>query len=569
MLLHMKASILLSAICFCTHALLCQNLVPNPSFENHKTCDFITGAIDTSILNPLVVNDWASANASGFPDYFHPCQIYNAFHPNAVSVPINSSGSQYARTGNAYTGIANHSLFTPAIEWREYIQTKLTQKLSKGVTYCIGFYTVFAEQDTAKKYSAPLLLSSKNWGLFLSPNRPFNATYAGTNSPPTAFIVPGNPQLKVTEFISDTTNWTLISGLYTANGDEEWLTIGNFHAPSQTPLDTVWKDNTSFYPLSYYFIDDVFVIPSNSGQILPNDTTYCAASFPIDILAQTGFTQYVWSTGDTTVTTTAAQAGTYQITAQYEGCAISDTISIGIKPPPVLDLPTLQLCENVLPQTYAIADSTQFNTFQWSGGQQSALIDITSTSDLILMASGDCGDAQDTLRIVIDTVPIVNLGIDRSLCENGQSSEIVLANLAGLLPEYTWSNGSSTPQISVRDGGTYTLATQNACGTFSDEVTLIDCPPMIYVPNVFSPSAIEFENSRFRPFIANGEILTLDIYDRWGGHVYNHMGNDAVWDGKWKEKMASDGVYVYVISYRSLYETGIKSIEGSVLLLHR
>jgi hypothetical protein len=37
-----------------------QNLVPNPSFEEHKTCDFIMSAIDTSFYNNGSLRNYAA-----------------------------------------------------------------------------------------------------------------------------------------------------------------------------------------------------------------------------------------------------------------------------------------------------------------------------------------------------------------------------------------------------------------------------------------------------------------------------------------------------------------------------
>jgi hypothetical protein len=65
-----------------------QNLVPNPSFENHNYCT-ISDYFITSI------QDWKSPN-SGTPDYFRIC---------ANLVPTNHSGFQSPNSGDSYCGI--------------------------------------------------------------------------------------------------------------------------------------------------------------------------------------------------------------------------------------------------------------------------------------------------------------------------------------------------------------------------------------------------------------------------------------------------------------------------------
>jgi gliding motility-associated-like protein len=562
----MKKNMLFLLVLTVPQMLLSQNLVPNPSFEEHKTCEFVFSAFDTSFFNPSVVNNWCSGNFSGTPDYFNLCQIYNEIWN--CSVPINDSGQQYPYQGNSYAGIGNISHFTSNIETREYLQTKLLSRLSNGTTYCIGFYISLAEFDSTILLSDISIVATKNWGLLLSETRPFNPIDASSTSSPTAFTLLGDPQLKISDFVKDTINWVLISGNYTATGNEEWITIGNFNLPEQTPLDTVYHGSAPNIA-SYYFIDNVFVIPMDDGGLLPNDSFICTDSFPFELSASSGFSNYLWSNGDTTQKTTIQQVGIYSIKASYEGCQITDTIHIGALDIPELYLTDISLCENELPQSYSVPSGLNFSTYLWSDGSVGKDIILQTTTDIVLKASGVCGDATDTLHISIDTIPIVNLGEDRSLCENATSILLYLSNISGILPNYLWSNGLTTDKIQVNNVGIYTLTTQNRCGTYSDDITLTGCPPLIYVPNVFNPIAINSENTEFKAFVSNAEIISMDIYDRWGEHIFTQ--NDVVkgWDGTWRNKAALDGVYAYLIKYKNLNNGEILNINGTVLLLNK
>ena len=81
----------LFVICFRTSS---QNLVPNPSFEGRSSCPSGTSQIHlaTHWNDPMV--------APSTSDYLHTCSS-----KNTSSVPQNSFGYQYARTGNAYAGL--------------------------------------------------------------------------------------------------------------------------------------------------------------------------------------------------------------------------------------------------------------------------------------------------------------------------------------------------------------------------------------------------------------------------------------------------------------------------------
>lgn len=77
--------------------------------------------------------------------------------------------------------------------------------------------------------------------------------------------------------------------------------------------------------------------------------------------------------------------------------------------------------------------------------------------------------------------------------------------------------------------------------------------PDLYLPNVFSPSAVAPENRDFGPFFGPGplpEEYELSIFDRWGGRLFVSNDPNRRWDGVARGKFVPAGVYLYVISYR-------------------
>lgn len=63
-------------------------------------------------------------------------------------------------------------------------------------------------------------------------------------------------------FYSDTTNWMKVKGIYKANGNEKYITLGNFSNDSLTGYQPIV--NSNILPisilLSYYYIDDVSLL---------------------------------------------------------------------------------------------------------------------------------------------------------------------------------------------------------------------------------------------------------------------------------------------------------------------
>lgn len=107
-----------------TAASRAQNMVVNPSFENHVACPNAPGPVPIPSGVSTSVTDWYSANA-GSVDYLNSCSPTPLF-----GVPSNIRGYQQARTGNAYMGCLM-SYYAPSID-REYIQSLLTGTLIAG-----------------------------------------------------------------------------------------------------------------------------------------------------------------------------------------------------------------------------------------------------------------------------------------------------------------------------------------------------------------------------------------------------------------------------------------------------
>jgi hypothetical protein len=71
------------------------------------------------------------------------------------------------------------------------------------------------------------------------------------------FFIHYIPQVENTTILSDSLGWTKISGVFTATGGENILTIGNFR--DDTSTNSMFVKNSPAFPASYYYIDDVSV----------------------------------------------------------------------------------------------------------------------------------------------------------------------------------------------------------------------------------------------------------------------------------------------------------------------
>jgi hypothetical protein len=208
-----------------------QNLVPNGDFEQYIGCPMSLSQLDSCSIwmNPAT----NMLGMSGTPDYFNACS------PGIlVSVPTNFSTSyQPAHSGGAYTGII---LFHPSVTEREYIEVPLTVPLISNTCYHFEMFINLLNHSAS---------TSDVIGAYFSDT----AITGISNYLPLPFI----PQINHIGFITDTLNWTSISGNFMAAGGESYLIIGNFNDDANTGW---YQIGTGTGP-SYFYIDDVSLTP--------------------------------------------------------------------------------------------------------------------------------------------------------------------------------------------------------------------------------------------------------------------------------------------------------------------
>jgi hypothetical protein len=213
-----------------------QNLVPNPSFEDTVACPSMLGLINNSI-------GWNSFRES--PDYFNSCAPNAGF--SNPSVPVNSWGYQYPRTGNAYAGVTTFSILSA--NWREFTGIQLTQALSIGQSYFASFYISRAVNNINH-----MNIASSKIGMLMS-----TVEFSSINPAPVGNFA----HVYSDTLISDTSNWVLISGFFLADSAYQYLIIGNFFNDSLT--NHVVFDSSATY--AFYYVEDILVMDSTTTGI--------------------------------------------------------------------------------------------------------------------------------------------------------------------------------------------------------------------------------------------------------------------------------------------------------------
>ncbi len=214
------------------------------------------------------------------------------------------------------------------------------------------------------------------------------------------------------------------------------------------------------------------------------------------------------------------------------------------------------LCEH---ETLVLNASFQNATITWNDGYGEPIRTITEagTYSVFVNAVNPVCPIKDTITVDYNLIPIPDkvLRPDTTICY--ESTITLDATTPDLF--YQWSTGSENSSIEVSEPGTYSVTLSNGTCEKADEVTIdfyncIDCD--FFVPNAFSPND-DGINDVLRAY-AQCELLdfNMKIYNRWGAPIFETSDIEEGWDGYWKGRRVSDGVYLYVISF-SVAEFGI------------
>ena len=114
-------------------------------------------------------------------------------------------------------------------------------------------------------------------------------------------------------------------------------------------------------------------------------------------------------------------------------------------------------------------------------------------------------------------------------------------------------------RIQLPDGGLRSVVSR------SNTVCVMPVAPF-YIPNAFAPEGV---NQVFRPELAFGmlEEYQMDIFDRWGGHLFLSRDIELGWNGQTNGQIVAAGLYIYRIQWRQT-SGELREVSGGVVLMY-
>lgn len=350
-----------------------QNLIQNGSFEQYTDCPVFSGQLERA-------THWHNPSSAS-PDLFHAC---NDSINGDAGVPKHPGGFQTAHSGQGYAALVlsiGSKSNSQDDNYREYLGTKLLNPLEKGKRYCVSLYVAM---NIRTKYSIDQM--SVNFSGDSIYQHHFEALF---KIYPQLNNTPGN-------YLDDTTGWTKLQWIYTADDNHQWVTIGNFKRADSTPIKSVRNIPDEQAQIPYYYIDDVSVIPMEPIEAgwIKDQVLQCFN--PITINGG-DFESYKWSTGEITRNIEINQAGKYWLEAET-GCGwFTDTFQVS----------NIDTTTNV----FAVKDGVitckkpyqvilpQYNNYLWSTGETGQSAIFSKQGSYWVRVDNSCGNYIDSFRV--------------------------------------------------------------------------------------------------------------------------------------------------------------------------
>ena len=245
------------------------NLVYNGSFEEYRHCPRRVDAVGVLTL----VEGWYQPTR-GSADYFNVCGS------RECGVPSNKLGQQLPHDGDGYCGI-----YCSKNDYREYLQTRLRRKLRSGDSIQLTFWASLSEESTGAVATLGGLFTKESISdtvrtLFMAKEREYlsDEIFQTIARPYVPQVV--NP---IDSTIVNTRGWQRISGIFVAQGGEQYITIGNFNLAEHSGY-VDYDSLTRLLPGAYYYIDDITVeclnCPPPVADDLNVDSTYLTVEQP-------------------------------------------------------------------------------------------------------------------------------------------------------------------------------------------------------------------------------------------------------------------------------------------------
>ena len=242
-----------------------------------------------------------------------------------------------------------------------------------------------------------------------------------------------------------------------------WLEAGSFYSPPLSVANDLSIDST------------IMEIPCNSTILLTADGGAAAIYEWFDVATSTSFSN------DSFV---IVGEGQYVVSADISGCAkFSDTLTVIADPAPTIDLgPNNSItiaCNSDILIIPIVFGGTPTYSYLWNSGENDSMLVLSEGVHIVVVTDALGCSGTDTLEIIYDPPPDVDLGLDYNIACN--TNTMLLPNIIGGTQPYSylWDNGLTDSIIDISEGN-YILTVTDFYGCSDlDEISITEDPTPI------------------------------------------------------------------------------------------
>ena len=384
----------------------------------------------------------------------------------AISGVVNSRTQNWTRIGTVVGGFTYN--FNPAGGTKTFIATNGPEAGQEITTVVYNTGTGWSISMARNRYNNSNSYEGTITGTY--DNSPHGWTGLSGTSPENA------PILGFMAFIDRDGN-----GSYNSDADDFIRDINSL---------TITPDNSGELYMAFYdngtYADNNGVINIDASITPPSldfdeDTIVCAGS-TLELDAENpGASSWEWNTGDNTQIIQTDSSGEYSVVVTGAGgCVAEDTINVTI------DTVIVNLRSDT---SFCFGDSLLLDagnpdaeSWNWNTGDNEQTIYVYSAGEYIVDVtnSSGCTSEEDTINISVNTLPVIDLGEDTSIC-SGES--ILFEGPPG--GSSVWNTNETSSSISTDTAGIYSIeyTDENNCTNTDTVVLKIDTLPKIDLGN--------------------------------------------------------------------------------------
>ncbi|MBK8612663.1 MAG: gliding motility-associated C-terminal domain-containing protein [Flavobacteriales bacterium] len=260
---------------------------------------------------------------------------------------------------------------------------------------------------------------------------------------------------------------------------------------------------------------------------------------------------YLWNTGATTSIINPTTSGNYSVVVTNStNCSITADATVTLVGFPVVDLgPDSVLCEG---DVLTLDAGNPGASYTWSSGQNTRTLDLTSGGTYTVTVNNGYCTSSDAFTATFNPSP--TRFIDRKFytCLDEAPGYVVI-NAGNEGSEYDWSTGETSQVILAGAYGWYYVQVTNVhdCATRDSAEVIEFCPATLYVPNTFTPNG-DGTNDIWMPVGKNIGEYSVQVFDRWGGIIFQSNDPQVGWDGTMSGEYVKNDVYVWRMEYTFL-----------------